>query len=84
MNISQPVASFIGGVDFNLLSSDDIKAISVKKIQNPTTFDTLLHPVPGGLYDAALGAWSDNSYVTTTPALQAEVDTRSQDVPLVI
>jgi DNA-directed RNA polymerase I subunit RPA1 len=60
MNISQPVASYIGSVDFGFLASEDIKALSVKRIQNPTTFDTLLHPVLGGLYDAALGAWSDN------------------------
>ena len=60
MNISQPIASYIGSVDFGFLSSEDIKALSVKRIQNPTTFDSLLHPVPGGLYDAALGAWCDN------------------------
>lgn len=60
MNISQPISSYIGSVGFGFLSSEDIRALSVKKIQNPTTFDTLLHPVPGGLYDAALGAWSDN------------------------
>ncbi len=63
MNISQPIASCIGSVDFGFLSSEDIKALSVKKVQTPTTFDTLLHPVPGGLYDAALGAWSDNPWV---------------------
>jgi len=57
MNISQPVPSAIGSVDFGFLSSAEIKNLSVKKIQNPTTFDTLLHPVPGGLYDPALGAW---------------------------
>lgn len=61
MNISQPVASYIGSVDFEFLSSEDIKHLSVKRIQNPTTFDSLLHPVPGGLYDAALGAWADNA-----------------------
>ena len=77
MNVSLPVASYIGSVDFGLLSSDDIKAISVKKIQNPTTFDTLLHPVPGGLYDAALGAWSDNSYVPAAPSSQAYINSRS-------
>ena len=60
MNISQPIASYIGSVDFGFLSNEDIKALSVKEIQNPVTFDTLLHPVPGGLYDSALGAWSDN------------------------
>ena len=63
MNISQPIASYIGSVDFGFLSSEDIKALSVKRIQNPTTFDSLLHPVPGGLYDTALGAWSDNLLV---------------------
>ena len=72
MNISQPVASFIGSVDFSLLSSADIERISVKRIQNPTTFDTLLHPVPGGLYDAALGAWSDNPYVILMSSISAE------------
>ncbi|KAL8716050.1 MAG: hypothetical protein Q9225_006266 [Loekoesia sp. 1 TL-2023] len=60
MNISQPIASHIGSVEFGFLSSEEIKALSVKKIVNSTTFDTLLHPVPGGLYDPALGAWGDN------------------------
>jgi hypothetical protein len=59
MNISQPVSSAIGRVEFGILSPAEIKNLSVKKIQNPTTFDTLLHPVPEGLYDPALGAWGD-------------------------
>lgn len=59
MNISQPLASYIGSVEFGFLSSEDTKALSVKRITNPTTFDSLLHPVPGGLYDPALGAWAD-------------------------
>ncbi|KAL9122996.1 MAG: hypothetical protein Q9187_000454 [Circinaria calcarea] len=60
MNISQPIASYIGGVNFGFLSSKDIRALSVKRINNANTFDSLLHPTPGGLYDLALGAWSDN------------------------
>ncbi|KAI4246633.1 MAG: hypothetical protein LQ352_006359, partial [Teloschistes flavicans] len=60
MNISQPIASHIGSVGFGFHSSEEIKALSVKKIVSSTTFDTLLHPVPGGLYDAALGAWGDS------------------------
>jgi DNA-directed RNA polymerase I subunit RPA1 len=60
MNISQPVPSAIGSVDFGFLGAAEIKALSVKRIQNSTTFDTLLHAVPGGLYDPALGAWGDN------------------------
>lgn len=79
MNISQPVASCIGSVDFGLLSSEDVKAISVKKIQNPTTFDTLLHPVPGGLYDASLGAWSDNLYAFVSPIAGSHANACSQD-----
>jgi len=60
MNISQPVPSAIGSVDFGFLGAAEIKSLSVKRIDNPQTFDTLLHPVPGGLYDPALGAWGDH------------------------
>ena len=63
MNISHPVPSAIGSVDFAFLTPAEIKALSVKRIQNPLTFDTLLHPVPSGLYDPALGAWGDITYV---------------------
>ncbi|KAK5277124.1 hypothetical protein LTR16_010210, partial [Cryomyces antarcticus] len=61
MNVSQPVYSTIGGVEFGFLSAEEIKALSVKRITNPTTFDSLLHPTPGGLYDAALGTFADNA-----------------------
>ena len=60
MNISQPIPSAIGSVDFGFLSPAEIRQLSVKRIQNYVTFDTLLHAVPGGLYDPALGAWGDN------------------------
>ena len=60
MNISQPISSAISCVEFGFLSSEEIKALSVKRITNPNTFDTLLHPVAGGLYDPALGAFGDN------------------------
>jgi DNA-directed RNA polymerase I subunit RPA1 len=63
MNISQPISSQIESVDFGFFSSEDIKTLSVKRIRNDTTFDSLLHPVPGGLYDPALGAFGDNPYV---------------------
>ena len=63
MNISRPIASQVGGVSFGLLTPEEIRALSVKRVQNPDTFDTLLHPVPGGLYDLSLGAFGDNLYV---------------------
>jgi DNA-directed RNA polymerase I subunit RPA1 len=59
MNIAQPVASALESVEFKFLSADEIRAISVKRIENDSTFDSLLNPVPGGLYDPALGTWGD-------------------------
>ncbi|KAF2218814.1 hypothetical protein BDZ85DRAFT_307063 [Elsinoe ampelina] len=66
MNVSQPIVSAIKGVEFGFLGSEDIRALSVKRVTNPTTFDTLLNPVPGGLYDAAYGPFGDNSCSTCT------------------
>ena len=63
MNISQPIPSHIESVDFGFFSSEEIKSFSVKRIHSETSFDSLLHPVPGGLHDPALGAFGDNPYV---------------------
>lgn len=60
MNITAPVAAAIRAVDFGVLSTDDILAMSVKRIVNPVTLDNLQHPTPGGLYDTALGAFLDH------------------------
>jgi DNA-directed RNA polymerase I subunit RPA1 len=59
MNISQPVSSSVESVEFTFLSPEEIRAISVRRIENDNTFDSLLNPVPGGLYDPALGSWGD-------------------------
>ncbi|KAI1366389.1 hypothetical protein F5Y08DRAFT_301522 [Xylaria arbuscula] len=64
MNVSQPISSAIDSVDFDFLTPAEIRAISVKKIENPTTFDSLLNPIPGGLYDPALGSWGDSTCTT--------------------
>ncbi|KAF2420759.1 DNA-directed RNA polymerase I subunit RPA1 [Tothia fuscella] len=64
MNIATPISDAISGVDFGFLSSSEIRALSVKRIDNPTTFDTLLNPTPGGLYDAALGGFLENKCST--------------------
>ncbi|KAL2127035.1 hypothetical protein VTI74DRAFT_11438 [Chaetomium olivicolor] len=60
MNIAQPVGSSLESVEFTFLSADEIRSISVKRIENDSTFDSLLNPVPGGLYDPALGSWGDS------------------------
>lgn len=59
MNIAQPISSGVESVEFTFLSPKEIRAISVKRIENDETFDGLLNPVPGGLYDPALGSWGD-------------------------
>lgn len=59
MNIAQPIASDLETVEFTFLSPKEIEAISVRLIENDSTFDNLLNPVPGGLYDPALGSWGD-------------------------
>ncbi|ROW12963.1 hypothetical protein VPNG_04771 [Cytospora leucostoma] len=64
MNISQPVSSSVDRVEFTFLTKEEIHAISVKKIENDSTFDTLLNPVRGGLYDPALGSWGDSICTT--------------------
>lgn len=57
---ARPVASSISGIDFGVYNDADIKAISVKRIHNTPTLDSFNNPVPGGLYDPAMGAWSDH------------------------
>ncbi|KAL5120748.1 hypothetical protein ACEQ8H_001228 [Pleosporales sp. CAS-2024a] len=64
MNTHQPTASAIQSVEFGFLTTQDVRTLSVKRITNPTTFDSLLHPVAGGLHDAALGAFLDNPCAT--------------------
>jgi hypothetical protein len=60
MNISQPISSAITGVDFQFLSQEEIRAISVKRIISVNTWDNLGNPLDGGLYDLALGALEDS------------------------
>ncbi|KAJ3524126.1 hypothetical protein NM208_g12176 [Fusarium decemcellulare] len=64
MNIAQPVSSEVESVEFAFLSPKEIRSISVKRIENDSTFDNLLNPVPGGLYDPALGSWGDSPCTT--------------------
>ncbi|KAK8134889.1 DNA-directed RNA polymerase [Apiospora sp. TS-2023a] len=64
MNISQPISSGIESVDFDFLSPAEIKAISVRRIENPESFDDLQNPLPGGLQDPALGAWGEHQCST--------------------
>lgn len=57
---TRPIASSIAGVDFNVYTDEEIKRLSVKRIHNTPTLDSFNNPVPGGLYDPAMGAWGDH------------------------
>ena len=59
MNPSEPISSHVRGVSFLPLASADIKALSAARITSATTFDTLLNPIPGGLYTSELGSFGD-------------------------
>ena len=45
----------LSSVKFLTYTGEEIKTISCKKVTNPNTFDSLLHPNDGGLYDPTLG-----------------------------
>lgn len=45
----------VSAVSFGMYSADAIRKMSVTTIQKPVAFDSLNHPVPGGLYDPAMG-----------------------------
>lgn len=51
------ITQTISAVNFQFYSSEEVRALSVKEITNPQTFDLLLNPNPGGLYDNALGEY---------------------------
>ncbi|WRT67829.1 uncharacterized protein IL334_004803 [Kwoniella shivajii] len=58
MDISHSIHSEVTSLSFSFLSSDDVKAISVKKLDNPILLDNLNLPTRGGLYDPKLGPMS--------------------------
>ena len=55
MNISLPIPSTVQSVSFSVLTTEDIRRISVKQVTNPVLLDDLNRPNVGGLYDPALG-----------------------------
>ncbi|KAI5291409.1 hypothetical protein KEM54_004944 [Ascosphaera aggregata] len=74
-SFTRPVFSAIREVDFGFMTDEEIKRVSVKRIYNTPTLDSFNNPVPGGLYDPALGAWGDhiqaiNVYVCKLSLLQ--------------
>lgn len=57
---SGPIHSKVDGVSFSLYSTEEIRKLSVVKVTTPLAFNALGHPLPGGLYDLAMGINSLN------------------------
>jgi DNA-directed RNA polymerase I subunit RPA1 len=55
MDITRAISSSIAGTSFSFLSSDEVRAMSVKQITNPILLDNTQTPTAGGLYDPSLG-----------------------------
>lgn len=55
MDISHSLHTEVTSLSFSFLSTSDVRAISVKKIDNPILLDNLNLPTRGGLYDPLLG-----------------------------
>ena len=58
MDIAHSLHTEVAGLSFSFLTSDDVKSISVKRIDNPILLDNLGLPTTGGLYDPKLGPMS--------------------------
>ena len=47
--------SEVKGISFGMLLDEDVRKLSVKRIDQAVSFDALTKPVSGGFYDPALG-----------------------------
>lgn len=55
MDIAHSISTEVTSLSFSFLSSDDVRAMSVQKCDNPVLLDNLNLPTRGGLYDPKLG-----------------------------
>lgn len=55
------ISSEVSEIRFGLYSDDELRALSVCKIDSPLAFDSLGNALKGGLYDAAMGPQSQAS-----------------------
>jgi DNA-directed RNA polymerase I subunit RPA1 len=55
MDIAHSISTEVSSLSFSFLSTDDVRAMSVQKCDNPVLLDNLNLPTKGGLYDPKLG-----------------------------
>lgn len=61
-----PIATHqVVGASFGFFTTEEIRRLSVKRIDNPISLSRLSTPIEGGLYDPAMGPLDrDSKYVT--------------------
>ena len=59
MNTAHSLHSEVSSLSFSFLTSEDIRSISVKKIDKSILLDDFNLPTKGGLYDPKLGPMSN-------------------------
>lgn len=57
----QGVSEGVEAVKFGLYTPEEIKKLSAVKITNTNLLDSIDRPLPGGLYDPALGPLDDRT-----------------------
>ncbi|XP_059318209.1 DNA-directed RNA polymerase I subunit 1-like [Lycium ferocissimum] len=57
----QGATETVEAVHFSFMTNEEVHKHSVVKVTNPNLLDTIGQPVPGGLYDPAMGSLDDNS-----------------------
>lgn len=62
---SEGATEAVEAVRFGFMTDEELKKHSVIKITNPDLLDTRETPIPGGLYDSALGPLHENSLCKT-------------------
>lgn len=63
--MSGVIRDSVSEILFGFLSDSEVVATSVQKITSPLTYDSLNTPLPGGLYDPALGPTNHSSTCKT-------------------
>ncbi|XAR69446.1 DNA-directed RNA polymerase [Bertholletia excelsa] len=58
---SEGVSDFVEAVRFSFMSAEEVRRQSVVKVTNPVLLDPMERPVPGGLYDPAMGPIDDQA-----------------------
>jgi DNA-directed RNA polymerase I subunit RPA1 len=75
MDIAHSLHTEVSSISFSFFTSDDIRSVSVKKIDNPVLLDSLNLPNNGGLYDPKLGPMTPRDMFVILSGLTISTDT---------